>query len=57
LSSADENLEDEDLIEMVNAGALPYAVADQLKAQVWAKIFPNIRLRSDLVIGEEGNVG
>lgn len=57
MSSADENLEDEDLIEMVNAGALPYAVADQLKAQVWAKIFPNIRLRSDLVIGEEGNVG
>ncbi len=57
LRSADENLEDEDLIEMVNAGALPYAVVDQHKAQVWAKIFPNIRLRSDLIIGEEGNVG
>lgn len=54
---ADENLEDEDLIEMVNAGALPHAVVDHHKAQVWAKIFPNITLRPDLIIGEEGNVG
>jgi len=37
----DDNLEDEDLIEMVNAGLLPYAVVDDHEATIWTKIFPN----------------
>ena len=39
LVPADENLEDEDLLEMVNAGLLPMVVIDAHKATFWAQIF------------------
>jgi membrane-bound lytic murein transglycosylase MltF len=52
----DENLEDEDLIEMVNAGLLPYAVVDDHKATIWSRIFPNALPRSDLVVSEGGDI-
>jgi membrane-bound lytic murein transglycosylase MltF len=52
----DENLEDEDLIEMVNAGLLPYVVVDDHKATIWSKVFPNAVPRGDLVISEDGDV-
>lgn len=57
LKPADENLEDEDLIEMVNAGVIPFIVVDQHKAGIWAKIFPNVIARTDIVVGDEGNIG
>jgi membrane-bound lytic murein transglycosylase MltF len=57
LKQADENLEDEDLIEMVNAGVIPFIVVDQHKAGIWSKIFPNVIARSDIIIGDEGNIG
>ncbi|MFM8859395.1 MAG: transglycosylase SLT domain-containing protein, partial [Methylocystis sp.] len=57
LKPADENLEDEDLIEMVNVGVIPFAVVDQHKAEIWTKIFQNIVARTDIIIGREGNVG
>ena len=41
ITPIDGNLEDEDLIEMVNAGLLPYAVVDGHKATIWSQIFPN----------------
>ena len=52
----DDNLEDEDLIEMVNAGLLPYAVVDDHEATIWTKIFPNAVPRADLVVGEGGEI-
>ena len=52
----DENLEDEDLIEMVNAGLLPYAVVDDHKATIWSRIFPNVLPRNDLVVSEGGDI-
>jgi membrane-bound lytic murein transglycosylase MltF len=36
---ANEYLEDEDLLEMVNAGLLPMVVVDNHKAKFWAQIF------------------
>ena len=50
---ADDNLEDEDLLEMLNVGLIEYMVIDSHKAEFWAKIFntihlyPNIRLRTE----------
>ena len=44
LQPADENLEDEDLLEMVNAGLLPAIVMDSHKAHFWRQIFPGIML-------------
>jgi len=52
----DENLENEDLIEMVNAGLLPYAVVDEHEASIWTQIFPNAVPRQDLVVGEGGDI-
>lgn len=56
LTAADENLEDEDLLEMVNAGLLPLAVVDDHKAKVWAKIFDKLTVRDDLVVNSGGDI-
>jgi membrane-bound lytic murein transglycosylase MltF len=52
----DENLEDEDLMEMVSAGLLPMVVVDDHKATLWVRIFPNLTLRSDLVVSSAGEI-
>ncbi|TCL75685.1 lytic transglycosylase F [Rhizobium sp. BK251] len=52
----DENLEDEDLLEMVNAGLLPWTVVDSYKANIWATVFPDIKIREDLAIASEGQI-
>ena len=56
LISEEENLEDEDLLEMVNAGLLPMLVMDRPKAEFWAKIFENIRLHPDIAINTGGEI-
>lgn len=56
LIPADEHLEDEDILEMVNAGLLPLAVVDNHKAKFWAQVFNKIRLREDLVINKGGKI-
>lgn len=54
---ADEVLEDEDLLEMVNAGLLPLAIVDDHKAQFWTQFFDDIELREDLAIHQGGRIG
>jgi membrane-bound lytic murein transglycosylase MltF len=56
LTPGDENLEDEDLLEMVNAGLLPFAVVDDHKAEIWAKVFKSLTVRKDIVINNNGAV-
>jgi membrane-bound lytic murein transglycosylase MltF len=56
LIPADEELEDEDLLEMVNAGIFPFIVVDDYVAQVWAKLFKSIRVRNDIVINDKGAI-
>lgn len=43
-------LEDEDIMEMLNAGLLQFAVVDDWKAKIWAQILPNVKVREDLVL-------
>jgi membrane-bound lytic murein transglycosylase MltF len=52
----EENLEDEDLLEMVNAGLLPILVMDSPKAEFWAKIFEDIRLHPDIAVNTGGEI-
>jgi membrane-bound lytic murein transglycosylase MltF len=52
-----ELLEDEDILEMVNAGLLPWAVVDDYKANIWADIFQNLKVRSDLALRSGGRIG
>lgn len=49
-------LEDDDLIEMVNAGLLPWAVVDDYKPTLWKDVFENITVRDDLVFREGGRI-
>jgi len=54
---ADENLEDEDILEMVNAALIPATVVDSHIANFWKQIFENIRLHPDVRLREGGEIG
>jgi membrane-bound lytic murein transglycosylase MltF len=56
LMKLDEELEDEDIMEMVNAGLLPWAVVDERKADIWASLFKSMMIRRDVVIHEGGEI-
>ncbi len=56
LIPVEENLEDEDLLEMVNAGLLPMVVTDAHLAEFWTKIFENIRLHPDIAVNTGGEI-
>ncbi len=55
--AANEYLEDEDLIEMVNAGVIPRIFVDSHKAKLWAKIFDDITLHPQIRIRENARIG
>jgi len=50
-------LEDEDVLEMVNAGLIPLTVVDSWKAHLWAQVLPKIVVRKDLVLRTDGRIG
>ena len=50
-------LEDEDVLEMVNAGLIPFAVVDDWKAKAWAQVLPKIKVRDDVVLRDGGRIG
>lgn len=56
IRAVDEQLEDEDLLELVNAGALPAIVVDQHIAEPWSKVFTNIVLARDAAIHTGGQI-
>ena len=53
---ADENLEDEDILEMVNAGLVTATIVDSHIAEFWRQIFPNITLQPDVVVRNDGDI-
>ena len=56
LAPVAEHLEDEDLLELVNAGLLPMVVVDSHKANFWAQIFDDITVRGDLAVNTGGEI-
>lgn len=50
-------LEDEDMMEMVNAGLLSAIVVDEWKAKMWAQILPKVKVNGGAVIREGGKIG
>ncbi|MEE9159831.1 MAG: lytic transglycosylase F [Gammaproteobacteria bacterium] len=54
---ADELLEDEDLLEMVNASLIPAIVIDSYKGEFWAQIFDNIKLHPEITVRTGGQIG
>ncbi len=57
IESADKNLLDEDLLEMVNAGIIPATVTITDRAKLWASVLPDITPQPNLVIADEGTLG
>jgi ABC-type amino acid transport substrate-binding protein len=53
---ADETFEDEDLLEMVNAGLIPMIVMDSHKARFWKQIFDNITVHQDIAVRTGGEI-
>ncbi|UCD36303.1 MAG: lytic transglycosylase F [Nitrospiraceae bacterium] len=53
---ADEYLEDEDLLEMMNADLIPMIVIDSHKGAFWAQIFENITLHPDIKVRSGGEI-
>jgi membrane-bound lytic murein transglycosylase MltF len=50
-------LEDEDLMEMLNAGLVELAVVDDWKAHMWAQALPKLTVRTDLVLRADAKTG
>ncbi len=53
---APENLENEDLLEMLNAGLIKILIVDQHIADFWKQVFPNITVHTDVVVRSGGNI-
>lgn len=56
ITPAAEYLEDEDLLEMVNAGLLPMVVVDLHKAELWKQVFPAIKVHENIVVRSGGQI-
>jgi membrane-bound lytic murein transglycosylase MltF len=52
----DENLEDEDLMEMVNAELLPFTVVDAYMGDIWSHVFADMKVRHDIVLSSQGRI-
>jgi membrane-bound lytic murein transglycosylase MltF len=50
-------LEDEDTLEMLNAGLFGFVVVDDWKARMWAQVLPKVKVRDDLVMRSSGQIG
>ncbi len=53
---ADENLETEDILELVNSGAVKITVADSHIAEIWSRIFNNIRILGHLKVRKNSRI-
>jgi membrane-bound lytic murein transglycosylase MltF len=56
LVPAPETLEDEDLLEMLNAGLVQAVVVDEHKAVFWKQVFPALTLHPDVVVATGGEI-
>ena len=57
LTLASEVFEDEDLLEMLNAGLIPIVIVDSHKAQFWAQIFTDLVVHDDIAVATGGHIG
>ncbi|WP_082038084.1 transglycosylase SLT domain-containing protein [Flavihumibacter solisilvae] len=57
LEIVSDNLEDEDLMEMLNAGILSVIVVDDWMAKMWAQILPSIVVNKNIAVDSSGKIG
>lgn len=56
LKEAPETLEDEDLLEMLNAGLVALVVVDKHKADFWKQIFPKLTVHDNVAVRAGGEI-
>ena len=56
IKEAPQEMEDEDLIEMVNAGLIPLTVVDKHVADFWKQVFPAVTVHDDVAVATEGDI-
>jgi len=56
VQAAPENLEDEDLLEMVNAGLIKITVVDNYLAGFWKQVLPNLTVHDSVAVRTGGNL-
>jgi len=56
IDEAPDVLEDDDVLEMVNAGLVPITVVDDYLADFWSKVFTSIQVHSDIAVRSGGSL-
>ena len=56
LKEAPETLEDEDLLEMLNAGLVSLVIVDKYLADFWKQIFPQITVHDNVAVHTGGEI-
>ena len=56
LKEAPETLEDEDLLEMLNAGLVAIVVVDKHMADFWKQVFPKLTVHDDVAVRTGGEI-
>jgi membrane-bound lytic murein transglycosylase MltF len=57
IKAADNNLYDDDLVEMVNAGLIPATVTTKQRADLWAQVLPHVKSHPELVVASGVDIG
>jgi membrane-bound lytic murein transglycosylase MltF len=53
---ADENLETEDILELVNSGAIDRTICDRHIADAWARVLSDIRIHDNVTVRQGANI-
>jgi membrane-bound lytic murein transglycosylase MltF len=56
IDEAPDVLEDDDILEMVNAGLAPITIVDDYLADFWRQVFTNLTVRRDLTLRSGGRL-
>jgi membrane-bound lytic murein transglycosylase MltF len=56
IKEAPEALEDDDLLEMANAGLVDLIVVDDFVAEFWHQVFPNVQLHKNVALRTGGEI-
>ncbi|MBW2477951.1 MAG: lytic transglycosylase F, partial [Deltaproteobacteria bacterium] len=54
---ADPRLRSEDIMELVNAGAVKLTIIDDYKAKLWSRVLPDIQVLENVIIKADTTVG
>ena len=56
IKAAPETLEDDDVLEMVNAGLVELTIVDDFLAEFWAEVFPGVRPQKTAAVRTGGEI-